>query len=53
MPSPRPRRLAKGAVVHLREPIREVAVIEDHGDGSILIYRRGISGWVKREDLEE
>lgn len=53
MTPPRPRRLPKGAVVHLREPIREVTVIEDHGDGSILVMRRGISGWVNREDLEE
>jgi len=49
----RPRPLAKGAVVHLKDPIREMAVIEDHGDGSILVMRRGISGWVNREDLEE
>jgi len=48
----RPKRIPKGTIIRLRTPIAEMTVIEDDGNGSVLVFRRGISGWVRRDDIE-
>jgi len=42
----------RGAIVRLLDPISEMTVVDDDGKGSLLVIRRGISGWVRRDDVE-